>query len=88
VLALTGLACCRGRTRRRVGSCEGVQCSITAPVRTGCPFVLPAGALAWRGELEPCVSSPGGGGAQVLGRRHVRVGPRIPRSDLHVWAPP
>jgi hypothetical protein len=67
----------RGRAVQHYGSCQN-WLPVCAASGGAC--------MAWRiGALRVIT---GGGGARVLGRRHVRVGPRIPRSDLHVWAPP
>jgi hypothetical protein len=61
------------------------QCSVTTPVKAGRPRVPPAGVFAWRGELEPCVSSRGSSSVGAM-PRSCRA--QIPRSNLHVWVLP
>jgi hypothetical protein len=64
---------------RHIGSRAGERCSITVPVRASRPRGPPAGAFAWRGELEPCVLLRGvwGGGLERRGRAMSVWGPAL-----------
>jgi hypothetical protein len=73
-----------GVPQSRLGRCVWgrmvEQCGVTSLVRADSPRVPPAGALAWRGELEPHVSSRGSPGVGMAPRSRGLLDPTPPTS--------